>query len=663
MLDNIINLRNTDISILDLPLTKENQLRKKEINTVDELLSYTPKEYIDYSKPILSNELQAHDGEEVALVGKFKSYYEGKGMFTAVFKDSAGYFEVTLFGQDYMKKLLFPEKDYIICGKVKYNYYTRKYMISGPRYVSDKIYAFQRLVPRYVKIRGMSEEYLMNTINKAVDHHTENVIDVDNTFLINLDTIPIVDAVREIHYPRHEEPLKEAKKRLVIDRLFKFLWLSEGEKRQKKTSVKVQNTSIEKFLKEIPFDLTNDQLRAINKLREDMDDGNRIDALVQGDVGCGKTIVAFLLMSIMAENSYQSVLIAPTQTLAIQHFNELHEFGLSLGFKTALLTGSTKVRERRKILEGLKSGEIDFLVSTHAGFSDDVEYNNLGLKIIDEEHKFGVNQREKLHKRYKDIHSVSMSATPIPRSLAKIAYGDEVNIINILEMPKGRVPIKTALEYSHIRAFNMILHEKEKGHQSYVVCPLIEEGKIEATTVMEAKKLLDSFVKGKNKNLTTAVIHGGMKKTEIEEIVNNFKAGKIDTLISTTIVEVGVNVPNATVMVILNAERFGLSSLHQLRGRVGRSKYDSYCILVSEETEKERLKIMTTTNDGFEIAKADLEIRGPGDIIGTRQSGDSIDLDLVMSYPVLVEKIKDEIKNIKKDKYRLKFYEEEYFEN
>lgn len=654
-----------DLSYLELPKAKENQLRKRGLEIIEDVLEFLPREYYDFTTPLpIRDSVSLGFDNNIAVIANLVSAKETPKTITALFADDTGEFEVVFFNQKYILKSLYPGCNYIICGKFQRNKFTGALQMINPLFISRDIEKYKKIIPRYIKIQGMSSEYFLGIIEEALGF-APLLKDYDNKLIKDFKIMDKKTSLMEIHRPRSFNMLKYAHNRLIFDLLFRFLWLSKEKEEENliKTSVVLENIDLNSKLDKLPFPLTGDQEKTVRAILEKMARGDKVQGLVQGDVGCGKTIVAFLLMFILADNGYQSILAAPTQTLANQHYLDILEYAKLFGYKVAYLSGSTKKRERKKILKELKEGSLNILVSTHAGFSPDVEFNNLGLKIIDEEHRFGVRQRESLSRRYREAHGVSMSATPIPRSLALISYGNNIDIYNIIEMPAGRQKVETEVTDNNALAYAYIKEEVQKGHQAYLICPLIEDGKIEAESIANAKANFAEYVRVNNLDISFESISGNMKQADIDAIIERFNKGEIDVLISTTIVEVGVNVPNATVMVILSSERFGLSQLHQLRGRVGRGSDKSYCILVSPKEDVERLEIMKSSSSGFEISKADLKLRGPGDILGVKQSGESKELMTLISYPQLTEAIKRYIEIIYKDKYRLEYYKELFSES
>ena len=372
--------------------------------------------------------------------------------------------------------------------------------------------------------------------------------------------------------------------------------------------------------------------------------GNRVDARVQGDVGCGKTVVAQIAALGMAMNGYQCAVMCPTLVLAEQHFADFTKFLARFGLNAVFLHGGMKIREEKKALAAIQSGEADVIVGTHSIFADKVKYKKLGLVIVDEEHRFGVEQREGLKQKAKDgVHNISMSATPIPRTLATTLYGEGTEIINIHTMPAGRKPVKTIVWSNENTCMESVYKQIKQGHQCYIICPLIEDSDSETLAGVESVETTAQNLKAwfaKYPGVRIETISGDMKAKDVQAGIEAFAAGNADILISTTIVEVGVNIPNSTVIVIKNAERFGLAQLHQLRGRVGRSSYQSYCVLLSQDKENERLQTMASTTDGFKIAEKDLELRGTGQILGVKQSGKDVYMEMMLKYPKLYKEIR-----------------------
>lgn len=650
-----------DISLLGLPKAKTTQFRNKGINTINELLRLIPKSYYDFraETPIAL----INDKDIVSVIGKVMEIKQGNTIRVKI-HDGRNHMYIVWFGANYITKQLQIDKVYNFCGLVNIDEeYGTKQMVN-PFYFSDDLDKFKRLMPQYPKIKGMSESYLINSIDTSLrlldsDYFTDYA---EQSLLDKFGIISQRDAYLGIHKPVNIGQIENAKDRLLFDALFSFAFRLKAmhhRDNDKSLFVMPKANTVNPFLKTLGFELTSDQLNTVRSIYKDMKTGKRVSALVQGDVGSGKTIVAFLLMLIASENKYQSALMAPTNVLAKQHYEELKTFGERMGYKVAFLSGETKAKEKREILKELKSGDIDMLVGTHAIISSGVEFNNLALSIVDEEHRFGVAQRKLINEKTNSgVHSITMSATPIPRSLAMTIYGDNTEVYNIVQMPKGRKPIITKLTKNDTLAYEFMIEEIKNGRQCYIVCPLIEESESEVMqgvlSVDEVYKRVSNFHRGKGFNIS--VINGNMKQEEIAREIALFLEGKTHIIISTTIIEVGVNVPNSTVMIIQNAERFGLAQLHQLRGRVGRGSHQSYCVLVSKESENPKLNAMVRTTNGFEIAEEDLKLRGAGDFLGTKQSGNHEDVMLMLAYPVLFGKIKKEIDEIYEDKKRLEHY-------
>ncbi len=399
----------------------------------------------------------------------------------------------------------------------------------------------------------------------------------------------------------------------------------------------------------LPFDLTKDQKECLKNMFSVIKQKKQLNTLIQGDVGSGKTIVAIFMMLLMAENNYQSCMMVPTEVLGQQHYSELKKILKDTPFKVGYLSGKLKTKEKKEILKSIELGEIQIVVGTHAIIQKDVLFKRLGLMIVDEQHRFGVVQREKLIEKHNRPHFITMSATPIPRTLSMILYGESTQVLTIKTRPQGRKVVKTYKVEKCEKIYEFLLKEIQKNRQCYIVCPIIEDSSSERMAEVKSANATYKEVKNyfeKFPEIKISFISGKMKKEEVEKEIKDFANNKTQILVSTTIIEVGVNIPNATVMVIKNAERFGLAQLHQLRGRVGRSNWQSYCILQSLKKDDKKIEIMCQTSDGFEIAKRDLEIRGPGDFIGTRQSGQNKYVMLMLAYPKLyaaINKLNDEI--------------------
>ena len=552
---------------------------------------------------------------------------------------------VSWFGTTEMYNVL--KKDYrpgdtcFIGGKLKASNKKNLFFMSNP--IIFKKYDGEsdcHIYTAYEKIRGISESNFERIINDCLEHAT--IPDkVPRELLHKYNLMSKDEAIREMHKPSSVEGVKKAKYRLNIDDLLYFaLQLEEKKRNLPAGSVYgIHSLAITtKIIKNLPFQLTKDQKSAYEELVNRIRSGKRLNALIQGDVGCGKTILAFLLMFVMADNGFQSVLLAPTQVLASQHYNELKEMAAQYNIDVVYIANGLKKKEREAILKSIEDGSALMIVGTHSVLSKEVKFHDLGLSITDEEHRFGVLQREEITTKAKaGMHTVTMSATPIPRSLSDVLLST-TEVFNIQSMPNGRKPIQTAICASQNTIFQFIKKEIEKGHQAYVVCPLIEDkqGVMEGILSVEQTYTEYANIFGKN---AVAVLNGKMNEDETEKVIRSFKNGEIKILVSTTVVEVGVNVSNATVIVINNAERFGLASLHQLRGRVGRGNSQGYCILNSVHKNNKRLLALCKYKNGFQIAESDYALRGSGNILGTEQSGSNYYVELSMKYPDLFSEL------------------------
>lgn len=646
-----------NLELLNLRKDKINQFNKKGIYTVEDLVNFLPRRYDDYSTPKCVKYLI--DGEIQAVVGVIEKVTNKNGIINVTLKDNMNWkLFITFFNQSYLPKTLKVGEKYLACGMVRFSGDAGFRTMTNPSIFTKKIEENLKIHPVYSNVAGMSSSFLTEKINSAI-----SLVDkedyVENVLLSKYSLISKQKAIRGLHQPKTLNEIELAKNRLLFDELFLFNFkLKENSSNEIKDSfVEIkQLVKAKELMDTLPFELTDGQRSVLRNIVKKMRTGKKVDALVQGDVGVGKTIVAILLMVSVCENGYQSCLVAPTNILAKQHYEEVKERLEPLGFKVGFLSSELKKREQNAILKSLKNGELDMIVGTHSLMSEKVEFNNLGLSIIDEEHRFGVNQREQLNKE--GVHKVSMSATPIPRSLALTMYGDMIDVETIKASPKGRKPIETDIVSPENinQVYQSILKELQKGRQAYIICPLITKGeseKMEGVANIEeeyeyAKKL---FVKH---GFNVGMVTGQLKDDEINEALTKFKEKEYDVLIATTIVEVGVNVPNSTVIMIKNAERFGFAQLHQLRGRVGRGNHQSYCYLISENIEK--FQIFKETRDGFKIAEHDLLLRGAGSFLGTQQSGDNKLLMLMLANKKLNESIKKDVDEIYKDEKRLKRY-------
>ena len=626
-----------------------NILKKRKMETVEDVCQLFPSKYYDFSfiNPLNTGRLD----KNYAFVCKLVSYELKKQsslyIVRCTLQDIYTQNElcVSWFGTTEMYNVL--KKDYrpgdtcFIGGKLKASNKKNLFFMSNP--IIFKKYDGEsdcHIYTAYEKIRGISESNFERIINECLEHAT--IPDkVPRELLHKYNLMSKDEAIREMHKPSSVEGVKKAKYRLNIDDLLYFaLQLEEKKRNLPAGSVYgIHSLAITtKIIKNLPFQLTKDQKSAYEELVNRIRSGKRLNALIQGDVGCGKTILAFLLMFVMADNGFQSVLLAPTQVLASQHYNELKEMAAQYDIDVVYIANGLKKKEREAILKSIEDGSALMIVGTHSVLSKEVKFHDLGLSITDEEHRFGVLQREEITTKAKaGMHTVTMSATPIPRSLSDVLLST-TEVFNIQSMPNGRKPIQTAICASQNTIFQFIKKEIEKGHQAYVVCPLIEDkqGVMEGILSVEQTYTEYANVFGKN---AVAVLNGKMKEDETEKVIQSFKNGEIKILVSTTVVEVGVNVPNATVIVINNAERFGLASLHQLRGRVGRGNSPGYCILNSVHKDNKRLIALCKYKNGFQIAEADYALRGSGNILGTEQSGSNYYVELSMRYPDLFSEL------------------------
>ncbi|MBQ6115824.1 MAG: ATP-dependent DNA helicase RecG, partial [Oscillospiraceae bacterium] len=541
--------------------------------------------------------------------------------------DESGVLDITFFNQDYRRSQLHTGETYIFYGKVEGNL-IRRQMTNPILEREGQQQLTGRIMPIYPLTAGVSQLILSRAVRQGLDACRELLPDVLPDDVRREHNLSYVNyAYENIHFPDGPEALEVARRRLVFEELF---LLSCGltrlrHRRRDVAGPACRAVELAPFCAQLPFTLTNAQRRALEDAAADMAGDRPMNRLCQGDVGSGKTMVAAGCIWFAAQSSWQSALMAPTEILARQHYEGLSPLFAKFGLTCALLTGSTKAKERREILAGLQSGAIDVCIGTHALLTEDVIYARLGLVVTDEQHRFGVNQRSALGQKAEHPHMLVLSATPIPRTLALVIYGDlDVSIIN--ELPPGRQKVDTyAVGESYRPRINAFLRKQvQEGHQVFIVCPLVGD----ADTIPDERKAVTAYAEKLKAevfpDLRIAVLHGKMRPKEKESVMSTFAAGESDILVSTTVVEVGVDVPNANTMVVENAERFGLSQLHQLRGRVGRGSAKSYCILLSDsdsEETKRRLKVMTQTNDGFKISEEDLKLRGPGDFFGARQHG------------------------------------------
>ena len=544
----------------------------------------------------------------------------GLTLFKCKFSDGENVISVTIFNNKYLAKSLRIYEDYYLYGKIEKS--LLNFSMNSPKIEkAENILAIQPVYPAKEKLTSRSISKIMKT---ALDELGEIEETLDDEIMQKYSLISLDKAIRNIHFPNSADDYLPARKRLIFEELLTLqlglLKLKSNKKSE--TALVIKDDYSSEFEKLLPFNLTNAQKRTISECLQDMKSKYPCNRLVQGDVGSGKTAVAASLIYSVIKNGYQATMMAPTEILATQHYESLLKILAPAGINIRLLTGSTPAKEKKEIKKALFDGEIDLIIGTHALIQNDVAFKNLALVITDEQHRFGVKQRAQLAEKGEDVHTIVMSATPIPRTLGLILYGD-LNISILDELPPGRQEIRTDVVDSryHKRLYKFIKDAIARGEQCYIVCPAVEENE---TNIKSAEELADELANGEFKGYNLGILHGKMKPKDKEAIMKSFASGKVSLLVATTVVEVGVDVPNATIMVIENAERFGLSTLHQLRGRVGRGNKKSYCVLVSDakgETARERLMTMKKYSDGFKIADTDLKLRGPGDFFGSRQHG------------------------------------------
>ena len=599
-------------------------LRKKGIDTVGALLRFYPRAYLDWQN--ITPISECHEGENVCVRAEITSPVKtanirrGTTLYKFSAADDSGVIEVTLFNRKYLAENLREGRSYLFYGKLGYGITLRQ--MSSPEIMPAE---YMGIEPVYAATEGLSSKTIEKIMKNALVY-TDSVQDaIPDGIRQKNGLCDFKTALKSIHFPLERQALESAKRRLVFEELFVLqtglLFLKR--RRRALAGCTVKKNLLEEFKMTLSFKLTGAQERVINECLTDMMSPRPMNRLIQGDVGSGKTAVAAALMYISAGNGFQSALMAPTELLAEQHFKTLCKITENSGIKCALLTGSLTKKQKDEVKTGLKSGEIKVAVGTHALLTDDVEFESLGLVVTDEQHRFGVGQRGRLSSKGNNPHTLVMSATPIPRTLGLIIYGDlDISIID--EYPAGRQKIATYCVDSsyNARVYNYIKKFIAEGRQAYIVCPLVDEN--EALGIKSASEYYEELSENQFKDYTLGLLHGKMKPKDKESVMRRFAAGEIQLLISTTVIEVGIDVPNAALMVIENAERFGLSQLHQLRGRIGRGEYSSACILISDVKSgdtKRRLDVIKNNTDGFKIADEDLKLRGPGDFLGSRQHG------------------------------------------
>ena len=609
---------------------------KLGIMSAEDLIRAYPVHYESYEPPVMIAD--ASEGAKCAVavpavgpVSFFTSSRRLKIVSTTI-RDSSGSLRLAWYNMPYIRGRLKQQGPFVFYGLITRGKSGRT--MEHPAVFTPEAYAqkLKTLTPIYGLTKGLSNNAFGKAVAEALKVVTGEAEYLPESLLRAADLIGEREAVRGIHFPEDREEMLRARRRLSFDEFFTFILSMKLLKKQEETAsdayVLKKGWETENVIGRLPFKLTRAQLTAWYEIEENLTGGTRMSRLLQGDVGSGKTILAFLALTLVAENGCQGALMAPTEVLARQHFANLTgmiERGEITNLKAVLLVGSLKAAEKRRAQEALASGEANVVIGTHALIQSGVEYKDLALVITDEQHRFGVMQRKEFTEKGLKPHTLVMSATPIPRTLGVVFYGDmAVSVLD--EMPSSRKPVKTCVVGTDYRrtAYKFIKEQVGAGHQAYIVCPMIEESEgLQAENVLDYAKSLKKALP----DIRIAVLHGRMTAEEKDKVMTAFAAGETDVLVATTVIEVGVDVPNATVMMVENAERFGLATLHQLRGRVGRGAAQSYCIFmtgVTNETIKKRLDILNRSRDGLEIARYDLSMRGPGDLLGIRQSGDSL---------------------------------------
>jgi ATP-dependent DNA helicase RecG len=608
-------------------------LKELKIITIQDLLYHFPRRYLDRAG--LRPAGTCLHGEVVTLQGTVLSARNlrtrrGLTVTRVTVHDGLGIFEAVWFNQPYLKKSLTPGTKLFITGKVEKNFGVTQVVVE--EYDLDNggdSLNTGRLVPVYPLAGRLTQRQVRTLVKAALDAVGEQAADFLPEELLQKHALPpLGPALSAVHYPDCEDAAVAARKRFIFEELFLFQLALALRRRNltrcKKAHAYLPNGSIlSAFKSQLPFQLTSGQVKVWKEISRDLESPSPMNRLLQGDVGSGKTVIAAMALLKAVESGLQGALMAPTEILAEQHFLGIKEAFGRLDVEVALLTGSTGKKSREELLNGVRSGRLKVLVGTHALIQDNVEFQRLGLVVVDEQHRFGVHQRATLQHKSWRPDTLVMTATPIPRTLALTLYGD-LQLSVIAELPPGRRPVKTfaVLPSALNKAYGLVREQVRQGRQAYIVCPLVEES--EKVDLKAATELAETLASGEFREYRVRLLHGRMKAGQKELIMESFRCGETDILVATTVIEVGVDVPNATVMIVLDADRFGLSQLHQLRGRVGRSIHSSYCILIADPKTKEgraRLKAMVSTSDGFALAEEDLRLRGPGEFYGTRQSG------------------------------------------
>ncbi len=635
-------------------------LKKLNINTIEDLITYYPFRYDVIKRSDINN---INDNDNIIIDGICENipsvFYINRKLDKMNFRINTNsfIFNVVIYNRGFLKSKLKPGTEITVMGK-----YDKKHnLITAYNLELSLLNDTPRIEAVYHSTYGLTSKQIEKYISKIKDYEVTNYI--PDYLMKKYDFIDKKSAIKEMHNPTSLENLKIARIVLKYEELFLFMLKMNYLKMHKNVKGLQRNVDkklVDEFINDLPFTLTTDQMQCVNDIYNDLVSEKRMNRLVQGDVGSGKTIVSFIAIYINYLSGYQSALMAPTEILAEQHFININKIFEKHNIKVELLTGKTK--NKKKIYEDLENNKIDCIIGTHALFTDNVKYNNLGLVITDEQHRFGVNQRSSLKNKGITPDILYMSATPIPRTYALTLYGD-MDVSNIKTMPNGRKEVITLLrKNSEMKdVLTRMYEELKQNHQIYVIAPLIEES--DKINLENVNNLEEKMNQAFSKVCKTGVLHGKMSSTEKDEIMNKFKNNEISILISTTVIEVGVDVKNATMIVIFDSYRFGLSALHQLRGRVGRSSLQSYCILISDR-EKERLNILTTTSDGFKVSEEDFLLRGSGDLFGIKQSGDmSFKIaDLKKDYKILLKAKDDSLEFLENGEYENSLLHKELIE-
>lgn len=602
-------------------------LSRLGVSDVNALVRLYPRVYEDWSRIKSINEAQI--GEICCIKGIVGSpvrknlIRKGLTLYKTEITDGSGIMGITIFNSRFAAEKLTEGDEFLFFGRVGGNLYRKE--MNSPEI--EPAEGADRIRPIYPQTHGLNSKMIEKLVRTALTECRDELVDPIPLWLREkycLMNLP--DSLWNIHFPKSPDYLEEARRRLIFEELL-ILQLGLEKMRsqtQKNAGAIIERDFSNEYFSHLPFSPTGAQCRAVKEAMRDMMSGRQMNRLLQGDVGSGKTAVAAALVYSAAKNSMQSALMAPTEVLAEQHYKTFLKLFEGCSINVELLTGSDTTAQKRRKKEALKAGEIDLLIGTHAIIQSDVEFKSLALVITDEQHRFGVEQRNALGEKGKNPHLYVMSATPIPRTLALIIYG-ELDISILDELPPGRQKIETYAVTSELRqrAYNYVKKHLDAGRQGYIICPLVDEGESD-TELASAVKYADELQRGDFRGYTVGLMHGKMKSVDKKKVMESFSNGETQLLVSTTVIEVGVDVPNAVIMVIENAERFGLSQLHQLRGRIGRGQYKSTCILITDaknDTAQRRMKVMETTTDGFKIADEDLKLRGPGEFFGSRQHG------------------------------------------